>query len=246
MEMAEELNFLHRSDGLSYWKVTVFDEPYPDISSSLTVKKIKAAFERNRGQSDTLAVPWAMTGSTQLFGSAQETLLKELLTTFLLAFVLITPCIMLFLKNVRLGLIAMIGNMFPIAVFFGAMGFFGFRIDIATMVIASIAFGIAIDDTVHFLARLGDRETIGDAISAAFRKAGPAILKTTVIISIGMLAFLLSDFAPSRRFAIFTSMVLFLAVIGDLILLPALMRGPLSRFFDTGKASVSTERDPMC
>ena len=208
---------------------------------------VLASLEGNRKALDELVhihqpfiynVAWKMAHApNEAMDITQETLLKELLTTFLLAFILITPCIILFLRNVRLGLIAMIGNMFPIAVFFGAMGFFGFRIDIATMVIASIAFGIAIDDTVHFLARLGDEGASKDPISTAFQKAGAAIFKTTVIISIGMLAFLLSDFAPSRRFAIFTSIVLVLAVIGDLILLPALMRGPLRRFFLASKDS---------
>ncbi len=108
-------------------------------------------------------------------------------------------------------------------------------------IIASIAFGIAVDDTIHYLTWLSRSKsltgmTVQKRVSFAYRRAGAAILKTTLIISVGMLAFLLSDFGPSRRFAIFTSIVLVLAAVGDLVLLPALISGPLSRFFRNRRA----------
>lgn len=96
------------------------------------------------------------------------------------------------------------------------------------MVIASLAFGIAVDDTVHCIDRLIERrgesgELNGAAVVDAMVKAGPAIVKTTIIISAGMLPFLLSEFLPSQRLGVSTAIVLALAVVGDLLFLPAIL-----------------------
>lgn len=228
-----EERLLQSRDGLNYWIVTVYHEPIEEMSDSPVDREIEEQIEAV--EKDHPEGSWFVTGTYRLFGNAQELLVSELMRTFTLAFLLITPCIIIFLRNVKLGLVATIANVFPIAVFFGSLGYFGIKIDIATMVIASIAFGIAVDDTIHFLNsfthdKYRKDHSIHGIVSEAFSKSGAAIIKTSFIIAGGMLAFLLSDFGPSRRFALFTSVVLILAAIGDLILLPALFRGPFSRF----------------
>jgi len=176
-----------------------------------------------------------LTGVHRLFGSSQSDLLRQLLRTFFLAFLIITPVVMLFLRSVRLGTIAIVGNLFPLVVFFGVLAWAGQRMDVATMMIAAVAFGIAVDDTVHFLTWLdrGFRQehTVNRGVAFAYRNSAGAILQTTLIISLGMMAFLLSDFKPSVRFALFSAVVLVMAVIGDLLLLPALIVGPLRVWF---------------
>lgn len=232
-ETLREERLLQTRDGLNYWIVTVYHEPIEEMANSPIDTEIEAQIEAVEKYHPEGS--WFVTGTYRLFGNAQELLVSELLRTFTLAFLLITPCIILFLRNIKLGLVATIANIFPIAVFFGSLGFLGIKVDIATMVIASIAFGIAVDDTIHFLNsfthdKYRKDHSIHGIVSEAFSKSGAAIIKTTLIIAGGMLAFLLSDFGPSRRFAMFTSVVLILAAIGDLILLPALFRGPFSRF----------------
>jgi len=231
----ESENLYTEFDGDHYWKVTVFHESAPDSAEAEAIQEVRASLDRLEQKYGPAAGDWTLTGTYQLFGSGQKMLLEELLQTFLFAFILITPCVIAFLRSVRLGLVAIFGNLFPIVVLFGSIHFFGSRIDIATMVIASVAFGIAIDDTMHFLTWLtrGLRrgsEPIESIVSDAYAKAGSAILETTLIISIGMLPFLLSDFGPSRRFASLTAVALVLAVVGDLLLLPALILGPFRRF----------------
>ncbi len=226
----EAAQIFREFEGVPHWRITVYHEPVIDFLQSDINRGMVAAVERAGGN-------WFVSGTYRLFGEAQQLLMRELMKTFLLAFLLITPCTIFFLRNVRLGLLAIVGSLFPIIVFFGMLGILEIRIDIATMVIASVAFGIAVDDTIHFLTSLerGERRNrrgeIRDILDYAFRQSGAAIIKTSLIIALGMLAFLISDFGPSRRFAVFTSIVLLLAVVGDLILLPALIAGPLRKFF---------------
>ncbi len=228
-----EAQVLQTHGDSNYWLSTIYHEPIDDMSDSPIDRTIRDQFTEIQEQFPQGS--WFVTGTYRLFGNAQEILVSELLRTFAYAFLLITPCIILYLRNLKLGLVATLGNVFPIAVFFGYLGLFGVSIDIATMVIASIAFGIAVDDTIHFLNSFTNKAirssgSVSEIVSLAYRKSGAAILKTTIIISGGMLAFMLSDFGPSRRFALFTSLVLVLAAIGDLVLLPALFRGAFSRF----------------
>jgi predicted RND superfamily exporter protein len=188
---------------------------------------------------ETSGVKVILTGTSQVFAKSQEGLLRQLLRTFLLAFIVVTPVVIVFLRCFKLGIIAILGNVFPLVVFFGAMGWVGSRIDIATMMIAAVAFGIAVDDTVHFLTWLGRgfrrHNTLKGSIRFAFENSAGAILQTTLIISISMMAFLLSDFRPSVRFATFSSIVLLIALVGDLIYLPALIRWSPSRIFVKGE-----------
>ncbi|MDF1755792.1 MAG: ABC transporter permease [Verrucomicrobiales bacterium] len=210
-----------------YWRISVRHPPSANPKDSKFFSHIKPLLERAEARLDPRP-EITLTGAYKLFSDAQDGLLTQLLRTFLYAFVIITPIIIIFLRCFNLGLIAILGNLFPLVVFFGLMGWAGQRIDIATMMIAAVAFGIAVDDTVHFLTWLGrgfNREhELGKSIRFAFENSAGAILQTTLIISIGMMAFLLSNFKPSVRFATFSSTVLLIALIGDLIFLPALIR----------------------
>ena len=102
---------------------------------------------------------------------------------------------------------------------------------------ASIALGMDIDGTLHFLTffrrhlfnRSGDYADRHAAIHVAFEHAAPAILQTAVICGIGMLVFTASGFAPTRRFAWMLAVLVALALVGDLLVLPALLAGPLGR-----------------
>lgn len=221
-----------------HWRLAVRHPAEPDPSESLFRARITDLIDEVLGEQSLKGEGQTeihLTGGFQLFTTTQDGLVGQLLRSFLLAFVFITPVIMLFLRNARLGLIAIIGNLFPLVVFFGLMGWIGGRIDIATMMIAAVAFGIAVDDTVHFLTWLGRglkrEDTLDKAVGHAFDNCAGAILQTTLVISLGMMAFLLCEFQPSVRFAVFSAIVLVIAMIGDLILLPSLILGAFQKFF---------------
>ena len=176
-----------------------------------------------------------LTGYLQLYALSQAGLIDQLLRTFFCAFLIITPLIILVLGRLWLGLVAMIGNLFPLVVFFGILGWLDFRMDVATMMIAAVAFGIAVDDTIHFITwfsrGLSREQSLGSAIRFAFSHCAGAMLQTTLIISLGLSVYFLGDFQPSVRFATFSGLVLVIALVGDLVLMPSMILGPFRRLF---------------
>ena len=187
------------------------------------------------------------TGVVPVVYKAQRTLLNSLVQSIGLSFVMISAVMMILLRdwrrrispfntiNVSAGLTAMIPNVFPVILVFGAMGHLKVKIDIGTMMCASVAMGIAVDDTIHFLTwfRIGLRDgmTRNQALLEAYRRVGTAMTQTTLIGGLGLAVFALSTFTPTQRFGVMMVTLLVAALAGDLILLPALLAGPLGRFF---------------
>jgi uncharacterized protein len=137
------------------------------------------------------------------------------------------------LRAVGGGLVSMLPNAFPALLVFGAMGWSGRLLDIGSMMTASVALGIAVDDTIHFLSwfRRGLQAGLSrvESIRHAYHHCATAMIQTTLICGIGMAAFALSSFMPTARFAGLMITLLSAALLGDLILLPALLAGPLGR-----------------
>src|SRR5690606_39199328 len=135
------------------------------------------------------------TGVVPVVYKAQRTLLSSLVQSIGWAFVLIAVVMMLLLRtgnltplnvlNVRGGLVSMLPNIFPVALIFGAMGYMGVAVDIGSMMTASVALGIAVDDTIHFLSwfRSGIRAGLDrfTAIEQAYERCASAMVTTTII-----------------------------------------------------------------
>ena len=140
---------------------------------------------------------------------------------------------MLVLRSVRAGLLAMIPNIFPTAVILGLMGWLRAPIDIGSVMTASIALGIAVVDTMHLLSWFRREVSAGQpphsAVRRALRHCAPAMVQTSMICGIGMLVFVFSSFMPASRFSWMVFILLMTALLGDLLILPALLAGPLGR-----------------
>ena len=178
------------------------------------------------------------TGVVPLVYKAQRTLLVGLVNSILLAFVLICVLMMAILRSPTAGLLSMIPNVFPIVVIFGFMGWIGSLIDIGTMMTASVAMGVAVDDTVHFLTwfRRGIISGLNrrGAVRMAYERCATAMIETTLIGGLGLGVFALSTFTPTQRFGYLMMFLLAAALVGDLIFLPALLTGPLGKLFTRG------------
>ena len=167
------------------------------------------------------------TGKTHLFNHGQHSLLSDLFKNFLLAFVIITPMLIIALRSVGLGLLAMIPNVFPAIVIFGALGWLGLEVDLAIAMTACVALGIAVDDTTHFMVRF--REFGGRSgnchlpVQQAINQCGPAMLGTTLIGGAGMIAYAFSEMTLISNFAIFIVLMLIVALVADVFMLPALL-----------------------
>ena len=126
----------------------------------------------------------------------------------------------------------MVPNVTPALVVFGFAGVSGIRVDIAIAMTACVALGIAVDDTAHFLIRFrdfgGSLKTPLPALEKAFSQCGPAMLQTTMIAGIGMFVFSFSSLAAMGRFSLTLVFLLFLAIVGNLVLLPPMM-APIQR-----------------
>ena len=129
--------------------------------------------------------------------------------------------------SVRVGLIAMIPNLFPILVFFGLMGLSGAVLNLGTSIVASIALGIAVDNTIHFMTRLSaevrntsDQE---QALLATLATIGKPAVFATVILFLGFAVLGFSRFVPIQEFGILSAITMGAALVGDLVLLPAMI-----------------------
>lgn len=127
----------------------------------------------------------------------------------------------------RIGLIAMIPNIFPILVFFGLMGASGAVLSLSTNIIASIVLGIAVDDTIHLMSRLNShvRETADreEALLHTFSTVGKPVFYTSVILFLGFLTLCVSSFVPIREFGILAAITMIVALAADVVLLPAIL-----------------------
>ncbi len=191
------------------------------------------------------------TGVVPVVYKAQRTLLVSLIESVAWAFVLIGIVMACLLSPARTflsglhpanlmqaagaGAISMIPNIFPVVVIFGIMGHMGTLVDIGSMMTASVAMGVAVDDTIHFLTWFRDGLRKGldrrQAIFVAYKHVAPAMTQTTIIGGLGLSVFALSTFTPTQRFGTLMLSLLGAALVGDLIFLPALLASPLGRIF---------------
>jgi predicted RND superfamily exporter protein len=162
----------------------------------------------------------AASASSHLLTSGQ---VKSISISLILIF-----CIMLLMfLSAKVGLIALLPNFFPIIMNFGFMGWLGIRLSMATSLIASIAIGLAVDDTIHYLHRYNHefkKDLNKDrALRDTIKKVGKPITFTTIAISIGFLVLLFSHFKPTAIFGFLMVLTMLAALIGALIILPSLM-----------------------
>jgi predicted RND superfamily exporter protein len=129
--------------------------------------------------------------------------------------------------SLRIGVLAMVPNLFPILVFFGLMGVSGAVLSVSTNTIASIVLGIAVDDTIHLMTRLSAKvRTTADeeqALLQTFSAVGKPVVYTSVLLFLGFLTLCLSSFVPVQEFGFLSAVTILVGLGGDVILLPALL-----------------------
>ena len=130
-------------------------------------------------------------------------------------------------RSFKIGLLALPPNLLPVATLFGLMGVMGTNLDIGTSIVGCLGIGIAVDDTVHFLSRyLKELEVDGDVSGAIMRTTattGRPIVFTSVALALGFTILLSSEFVPVIYLGLYTAVTMIVALLGDLLLLPALL-----------------------
>lgn len=129
--------------------------------------------------------------------------------------------------SARIGLVAMTPNLVPIAVFFGLMGLCGVPLNLGTSIIAAMALGISVDYTIHLMTRLSREVRLVDeqepALLRTFESVGKPTVFTAILLVGGYATLALSTFVPLRQFGLLSAATILVAVIADLVLLPALL-----------------------
>lgn len=172
-------------------------------------------------------IKFHVTGLASLFGRTMTAAVHSAAQSYAIALVVVTLMMVFLIGNIKVGLLSMIPNLAPILLTMGFMGFCDVPLDLFSMLVASIAIGLAVDDTVHFMhnfrryyGRLGD---VTEAVKQTLRTTGRAMTTTTVVLTLGFGVFCLAEMSNYYYFGLLISMTLGLALLADLILSPALM-----------------------
>jgi len=167
------------------------------------------------------------TGLMTVMGRSVTAAIETMTRSYVIALAVITPLMIVVLGSLRLGLLAMIPNLFPILLTLGLMGWLGIPLDMFSLLIGSIALGLAVDDTIHFMhgfrrtyERTGDVET---AVTTTLRTTGQAMLFTSVVLSTGFFIYVFSSLENLTSFGLLTAFAIVMAFLSDVLLAPALM-----------------------
>ncbi len=176
---------------------------------------------------DRLGLDGTVTGKSPLiFGLVLE-IVKTLGSSFLLAVICIGIMLIIILKSLRLGLLSLIPNVLPIIMGSAVFYFIGSDIDLGVVLVASVCLGIAVDDSIHFLFEYKKNKESGmsieDNFTNIFNYTLPSLSFTTFLLFIGFGSFLLADYIPNVKFGLMTALILLLALISDMLFLPAVL-----------------------
>lgn len=171
----------------------------------------------------------SVTGTSVIFVKGNDFLINNLRNSMLIAFLLIAVIMGLLFRNVRMIIISLIPNLIPLLITAGIMGFSGIPLKPSTALVFSIAFGISVDDSIHFLAKyrqelLQHRGNLLIAIPLSLRETGKSMIYTSIILFFGFVIFAASDFGGTVALGKLTSITLLIAMFTNLILLPCLLR----------------------
>ncbi|WP_152287032.1 efflux RND transporter permease subunit [Flavicella marina] len=169
-----------------------------------------------------------LTGKSLMFLKGTNYLIKNLIISLGLAIVLISIFMGWMFKSLKMIFISLIPNLLPLLVTGGIMGYLGIPIKPSTILVFSIAFGISVDDTIHFLAKyrqelIASNWKIRKSVYKAIRETGVSMFYTSIVLFFGFLVFLVSSFGGTKALGGLVSITLLFAMVSNLLLLPALL-----------------------
>lgn len=169
-----------------------------------------------------------VTGAWMVFQKGTTYLIKNLAVSLGLAIAVIALVMALIFRSFAMVLVSLIPNLFPLIMTAGIMGYFGIPLKPSTILVFSVAFGISIDDTIHFLAKYRQElkitnYNIGQSVLLAIRETGVSMFYTSIVLFFGFSVFAASSFGGIVALGILVSITLVIAMIGNLLLLPTLL-----------------------
>jgi predicted RND superfamily exporter protein len=186
---------------------------------------IDEIFGPTNGKKEGLSVH--VTGSNLVAARALSKLVEDMLFSLGTAFVVISLLMMVLLRSFRIGLLSMLPNMIPLLMCVGFMGWVGIPIRTSTALIFSVALGVAVNDTIHFVTRFreelfrtGDRK---EAVRRTIMSTGRAIMFTSIVMIFGFGTMMTTNFVGIFQMGLLGVVTLSAALLGDLLLLPVML-----------------------
>jgi predicted RND superfamily exporter protein len=168
-----------------------------------------------------------LTGSMATLMVMADEVANSQFNSFALALLIVSLIMIVSLGSFRGGIMGMVPNAIPAFLAFGLMGLFGIPLDTDTLLIAPIILGIAVDDTIHFMTHyrveLSKTGSIAAALESAIREVGQAVMFTTMVIGLGFAVLSFSDYLGMAKVGFFGSLAIFVALLCDLFLIPAMI-----------------------
>jgi predicted RND superfamily exporter protein len=185
-----------------------------------------------------------LTGTSVVFLEGTRYLVKNLFTSLFLAVMLISVFMAWMFNSFRMVVVSLVPNLIPLLLTAAIMGYFGIAIKPSTILVFSIAFGISVDDTIHFLAKYRQelkarKYNIRSSVLAAIRETGVSMIYTSIVLFFGFFIFIASQFGGTVALGLLVSLTLMIAMLSNLLVLPALLL--------TLEKSITTEafREPL-
>ena len=168
-----------------------------------------------------------ITGKIPLYKEMNGHIVETFVTSIGMAILLVSIVMLLIFRSIPMAMISMLPNVIPLIFGGGFLWLIGKDFDVGCSIVASVALGIAVDDTIHFLVNYVEKTKAGmsptNAIKEVLTNTGPALVWTTIILIFGFGCFIFGDFMPNFYFGILSSFVLGSALLIDLVFLPAIL-----------------------
>ena len=197
------------------------------MSSDLMLEEIEQAEGMAAAAFAGTGITTTITGSGRLFATLDHYLVVSQISSFATAFVTVFGVIFLIFRSWRFGALAIAPNLVPVLAIFGVMGWLDISLNVATVMLASVALGVVDDDTIHFISRyrrdIAAGRSVDDAIELAITHEGRASLTTAVINSCAFAVLSLSDYKPTAWFGGLLALTMGVAFLAELFILPAII-----------------------
>ena len=198
------------------------------MSSDLVFEQVREADRLAQQIFAGSAVKATVTGSGRLFSTLDHYLVRSQITSFATAFITVFAVIFMVFRSWRFGLLSIAPNLFPVLTVFGAMGWLDISLNVATVMVASVALGVVDDDTIHFISRYRKETHNGastdQAIETATMQEGRAALTTAIINCCAFAVLMLSEYRPSAWFGGLLALTMVVAFLAEVFILPATIK----------------------
>lgn len=199
-----------------------------DIGAEKIQSRVKEIESWISANTDSALASYKVTGTALLLDKNVFYVRESLITGLGLAILIVSLLMVILFKDLKLIIISILPNLFPLLTSAAIIGFIGVELEAGIAIVFAIAFGIAVDDTIHFLSKYklerGKGKSVEEAIHTTFMQTGKAIIVTSIILFFGFLVLFFSIHPPSRSIGVLIAVTLISALVADLYMIPGLIR----------------------